>query len=205
MFDPTQARNRRPVGSVVVAIVILCLSEPLAARPLRKRLESMRFAGAVAAGGRSFTTRHGQAEMETLRLEWSIPWSPRTEITLNAGPSRFNQPRSWFGDRYMNGNENVRAGGAGITVRRYFGLQSRVIRAHVELGSGPIWSERRVPAATSLFNFISEVTAGVTLRPWARLPIIVGYRFSHLSNGGYSSRNPGWNVSSIVIGTRIRR
>ena len=197
---------RRPESGVcipfVVAFAIVILSV-WPARADRNRFFRASFAGVCGVGGKSITNRHGQTAMDSLQLEWLVPYSSRTEIMLSAGPSWFDQPKSWFGNRYNNGNETVRAVAAGVRIRRYFGLE-RSSRPYLDFGIGPVWAESRVPAATSHFNLSSEFGAGLALRPDGRFPLIVGYRFSHLSNGGYSPRNPGWNVSSLVIGTRIR-
>jgi hypothetical protein len=37
------------------------------------------------------------------------------------------------------------------------------------------------------------------------MPVLIGYRFSHISNGGYAPRNPGLNVSSIMVGATFGR
>ena len=68
-----------------------------------------------------------------------------------------------------------------------------------------MWAEKAIPASTSRFNFSSQLGAGVVLMPQARFPVMVGYRFAHLSNGGYSPRNPGFNISTIVVGVQVRR
>ena len=39
----------------------------------------------------------------------------------------------------------------------------------------------------------------------SRFPVVAGYRFMHISNGGYSPRNPGLNMSSLILGVRYRR
>jgi hypothetical protein len=62
-----------------------------------------------------------------------------------------------------------------------------------------------VPASTSRFNFITQVGAGFVLLPQRRLPLMVGYRLLHISNGGYSPRNPGVNVSAVILGVQFRR
>jgi hypothetical protein len=153
-----------------------------------------------AAGGRSLKTWHGQATMEALHVELARDLRPRTEVAFVVTPMQINQPRSWFGDQFGDGDEDVRALSAALLLRRTF-LGDTL---YVEGGTGPMWAERRVPAATSRFNFHTQLGAGVVLWPRARVSLLAGYRFSHISNGGYAPRNPGLNVSSIVIGTRIR-
>lgn len=152
-----------------------------------------------AAGGKSLKTWHGQATIETFNVEGSREIRPNTELAFVVAPMLVTQPRSWFGDQFGDGNEDVRAISAALLLRRTF----RNDTIYVEGGTGPMWAEKRVPAATSRFNFHSQFGAGVVLWPQNRVSMIVGYRFGHISNGGYAPRNPGLNVSSIVIGTRL--
>ena len=65
-------------------------------------------------------------------------------------------------------------------------------------------AEKRVPAATSRFNFASAAGVGFVFNAGGHYPIVAGYRLTHISNGGYAPRNPGLNVSSILIGVRVR-
>lgn len=153
-----------------------------------------------AAGGRSLKTWHGQATIEALNVELARELRPRTELAFVITPMHITQPRSWFGDQFGDGDENVRALSAALLLRRTFVNDM----LYAEAGTGPMWAERRVPAATSRFNFHSQFGVGAVLRPRSRVSVLLGYRFSHISNGGYAPRNPGLNVSSIVIGTRIR-
>ena len=113
--------------------------------------------------------------------------------------SDIRQARSWFGYRDGDPDDNVRA------VASFFFVRHGFRHAYVELGTGPMWSNRRIPAATSRFNMNSQFGFGTTLFiTRSRLPIRIGYRFSHISNGGIGSgRNPGIEVHSILIGTRI--
>lgn len=157
-----------------------------------------------AAGGKSLKTWHGQATIESLNIEMGRMWTPRTEVALVVAPMYIRQPRSWFGDQFGDGDENVKALSASLLMRRRFREQSDRAALYVEGSTGPMWAERRVPAATSRFNFITQFGAGLELWPQSRTPIVIGYRFGHISNGGYAPRNPGLNVSSLVIGTRFR-
>ncbi|HJT17752.1 MAG TPA: acyloxyacyl hydrolase [Thermoanaerobaculia bacterium] len=123
-------------------------------------------------------------------------------LKSNAGASiaysDIRQARSWFGYRYGDPNDNVRA------VSSFFFVRHLFRRAYVEVGTGPMWSNRRVPAATARFNMNSQLGLGTTLFARSRFPLRVGYRFSHISNGGIGGgRNPGLEVHSVLIGTRV--
>ena len=155
----------------------------------------------LATGGQSLKTWHGQADAQSLSFEWTRSHSKRTELGVAIAPHFLRQPRSWFGDQFGDGDENVRALSASFVARHHFG--SRTVRPYVELLIGPMWAERQVPASTSRFNFITQPGFGFTFARRGRIAPTLGYRFSHVSNGGYSPRNPGINVNSVVAGLRF--
>jgi hypothetical protein len=155
--------------------------------------------------GRSPETWHGHVEVEALHLEYAHPISPRMEVGFVLTPMSVLQPRSWFGDDYGDGDERVRAFSASLLLRRHFNQDSNRVHFEVEAGTGPMWAEKAVPASTSRLNFLTQGGVSVVLMPNARTPLIAGYRFQHISNGGYSPRNPGLNVSALMLGLRWRR
>lgn len=146
-------------------------------------------------GGRASMSWHGNADLRALNVEMTRAISPRTDVTFVLSPTLLDQPRSWFGDQYGDGNETVRALGAYIFLRRRLGTAW-----YVEAGTGPMYAEKAVPASTSRFNFATQAGAGYVFRS----RVAIGYRFQHISNGGYSPRNPGMNVSSVVLSFRVR-
>jgi hypothetical protein len=158
----------------------------------------------AARGGASLETWHGQVELGALKATLVHPLSPRTDLSFVVEAMSIDQPRSWFGDQYGDGNESVRALAAALLLRRTFNQDSTRIHYFVDGGTGPMFSDKRVPAATSRFNFVTQASAGIVLLPDARVPVLLGYRFLHISNGGYAPRNPGLNVSSLEIGFRFR-
>jgi hypothetical protein len=158
-----------------------------------------------AAGGQSHKTWHGQADVQALNIEIGKALSPRTEVAFVASPMTLWQPRSWFGDQFGDGNETVRAIAASVLVRHRLNVDSSRVQFYGEAAMGPMYAEKAIPASTSRFNFATQFGAGLVLMPRARLPLLLGYRFAHLSNGGYSPRNPGFNISEIVMGVQLRR
>jgi hypothetical protein len=184
----------RPQFIIVLAIALA----PLASA---QTFDLMRVS---ATGGKSMTNWHGQAALQMVNFELGRSLSKRTDVAFVFGPASIEQPRSWFGDAFGEGNERVHAISGSLLARRHFRVESDRAVPYVEMSSGPMWASKRVPAATSRFNFISQAGAGVMLMPKSRFPVILGYRFAHISNGGYAPRNPGLNISSLVIGTRIR-
>ena len=158
-----------------------------------------------AGGGQSHKTRHGQADIQELNVELGKVFSPRTEVAFVVTPMNLWQPRSWFGDQFGDGNETVRAIAASALVRYRLNTDSSRLHVYGEAATGPMWAEKAIPASTSRFNFVTQLGAGVVLMPRSRFPLLAGYRFQHLSNGGYSPRNPGFNISTIVLGVQVRR
>ena len=156
----------------------------------------------TASGGKSMTNWHGQATVQSVNVEFTRSLSPRYELSFVLAPAVIEQPRSWFGNQYGDGNEEVRAIGGALLARRTWREASDRASYYLELSSGPMWAERRVPAATSRFNFHTQAGAGVVIRPRSRTSLVLGYRFGHISNGGYAPRNPGLNISSLVVGVR---
>lgn len=179
----------------IIALVLL---------PLVSMAQTVDEISVYATGGKSMTNWHGQAAVAALNIEFSRALSPRTDIGFILSPMSVNQPRSWFGNDYGDGDENVRAIGGSLFIRRNFRVKHERMHLFAEMSSGPMWAERRVPAATSRFNFASQAAVGFVFMPHSALPVTIGYRFMHISNGGYAPRNPGLNVSSIMIGTVIR-
>ncbi len=153
--------------------------------------------------GQSPETWHGQAELQAINIELAHALSPRIDVAFVLSPTQFDQPRSWFGDDYGDGNERVRAIAGSLLLRRWFNRDSSRLHAYGEAGTGPMYAEKSVPASTSRFNFVSQLGVGVVLLPRSRFPLIAGYRFQHVSNGGYGPRNPGLNFSSLILGVRF--
>lgn len=176
----------------------------LAFAPAFAFAQTFDFANIYATGGKSMTNWHGQAALQTINFELGRSISKRTDIAFVFAPTSIDQPISWFGGDFGDGNERVHAISGSILMRRQFRVDSDRAVPYVEISSGPMWANKRVPAATSHFNFISQGGAGVVLMPQSRFPVILGFRFAHISNGGYAPRNPGLNISSLVIGTRIK-
>jgi hypothetical protein len=156
-----------------------------------------------ASGGHSHRTWHGQADVQALNIEIGRDLSPRTEVAFVLSPMSLWQPRSWFGDEFGDGNETVQAISGSLLVRRK--LNTGPVQFYGEASTGPMWAEKAIPASTSRFNFATNLGAGVMVMPRSRFPVMVGYRFTHLSNGGYAPRNPGFNISAVVVGVRVQR
>jgi hypothetical protein len=169
-----------------------------------------------AGAGESLTSWHGQASFRSIEFEllgrsqFVARYIPKSEVGLSLMYSDIRQPRSWFGHQYGDPDDNVRGENAFLFIRRGW-RESASVRPYVELGTGPMWSNRRVPAATSRLNFNSQVGLGLRLLADTH-PIFLVYRFSHISNlafgdqnPGHAKRNPGWNVNTILVGTRLHK
>jgi hypothetical protein len=154
-------------------------------------------------GGKSNTNWHGQADLQALSLELGHALSSRTTIGVGVAAMNLWQPRSWFGDQFGDGNESVRAVSASLLVRRRW-RERHSTQPYLELSTGPMYAEKRVPAATSHFNFVTQGGAGVVFNGDGRFPFFAAYRVMHISNGGYAPRNPGLNVGALVVGVQLR-
>ncbi|HEX8615990.1 MAG TPA: hypothetical protein VF911_00275, partial [Thermoanaerobaculia bacterium] len=111
--------------------------------------------------GQSPETWHGQADMQAVNFEFAHAISPRTDVAIVLSPTSFDQPRSWFGEQYDDGNERVRAIAASLLMRRTFNRDSSRAQFYGEASTGPMYADRAVPASTSRFNFVSQFGAGV--------------------------------------------
>jgi hypothetical protein len=188
------------------AILLFCTSALAGTKPREFNL----YLGTAS----SETNRHGQSRFSTISFEllansrlverYIERWLPNARTGVDIDYADVRQPRSWFGHTYGDPDDSVRAEWAHFFVRQYWRMSSNELRPYVDLGTGPMWSNRRIPAATSKLNFNSQLGLGVVVFPNARTPVYVGYRFFHISNGGLTGRNPGLNVNGFFVGTRVR-
>lgn len=181
----------------------LLLAAPLAAA------ERQVFSVLLGAGQSPMNSR-GQSSFRTITFELTgrserlDRWLPNTEMGASISYSKIRQARSWFGYQFGEPDDRVRAENAFLFLRHQWRVASSTWRPYAELGTGPMWSNRRVPAATSRLNFDSQFGAGLILGPGTRTPWRIGYRFQHISNGGLTGRNPGLNVHSFLVGARVK-
>ncbi len=190
-----------PQRAVLVLALVLMANAPLAEassffHPNRRNL--------YVFGGKSMTGRIGQADIEAVNYELGQAISPRTEFGTVVSLMNIRQLKSGYDDQFGAGSHDVPAISSSLFVRHHFGGGSRV-RWFAEVSSGPVWSQERVPAGTSRFNFISQGGLGMTIHPNARYGYIVGWRFGHISNGGIEAdKNPGYNTNALVVGVQFR-
>jgi opacity protein-like surface antigen len=148
------------------------------------------------SAGLSQSNWHGQSMFRSAQME--IAGRSRlfraSDVGAAAGYSAIRQPSSWWGHTYGDPDVHVHAASLYLFVRR----ERR--HAFVELGSGPLWSTRRVPAACSQFNFETKLGFGLLFAKRIR----IGYRFSHISNAGLARHNPGWNVHTVSLGVMVK-
>jgi hypothetical protein len=178
-------------------------------------LSSSAFAGnfnIYLGDAKSETNRHGQSRFRTISFEltgrprllrYLARYLPDARAGVDLDYADVRQPRSWFGYTYGDPDDSVRAEWAHFFLRNYWRTSSNTLRPYVDIGTGPMWSNRRIPAATSKGNFNSQLGIGVVIFPNARMPLYAGYRFFHISNAGITGRNPGLNVNGLFIGTRV--
>ncbi len=187
--------------SVRIAALLVFFSAPLAAAPFFGPPERVNI---FFSGGRSIQNWHGQANVDAINFELIRDWTQRTELGFVIAPTVVTQPRSWFGNKYGDPDETARALSGSFLIRHRYMTDSKRVQPYIELSTGPMWATRRVPAATSHFNFISQGGFGAVFAPNRAMSFVLGYRLAHVSNGGYADRNPGLNIHTIVFGTRFR-
>jgi hypothetical protein len=162
------------------------------------------------SGGGSRMNSRGHSLFRTIHFELAGDsalanrWMRQTDAGMSISYSDIHQARSWFGYRDGDPDDWVRGIGSFFFLRRHWRNGSD-IQPYAELGTGPMFSNRRVPAATSRLNMNSQAGFGAILFARSRMPLHVGYRFSHISNGGTTGRNPGLQVHQAVIGVRVKR
>jgi hypothetical protein len=189
----------------VVALAMLLSMPAVYAAEFAPREINVQF-----SGGQNPLNWHGRSAFRTFHFELVADskhvsqWLPNTDVGLALSYSKVRQARSWFGYTYGDPNDHVRAETAFAFVRHHW-LTNAEAAPYFEIGTGPMWSNRRVPAATSRFNFSSQAGFGLTFFRQSDRPMTIGYRFSHISNGGTAERNPGLNVHSLLIGVRAMK
>ena len=155
--------------------------------------------------GKSLTGRIGQADIGAVNLELGHAISPRFEYGVVFAPMSIRQEKSGYDDQFGPGQQNVSALATSLFARYHFGNDASRMRPYAELSSGPMYSQKRVPAGTSRMNFYSQGGVGVTFHPRERFGILLGFRFGHISNGGIEGdKNPGYNTNCVVAGVQFR-
>jgi len=159
------------------------------------------------SGGQSPMNWHGHSMFHNIDFEVAGRASRHLPRFIRNGDvgaritySNVRQARSWFGYRDGDPNDSVRAEWLDLFARRQASASYLGLKPYAEIGTGPMWSNRRVPAETSRLNFNSQGTLGVVAFSNARFPLRFGYRFAHISNGGITHRNPGLQVSQLLLG-----
>ena len=198
--------SRRPLTALAFAFLFTLAaqaqnsSEPPASSTDLKTTTPVAQWRVYASDGRSMQNWHGQAQLQSINFERSKQYRWNGELGMIFSTHVISEPRSWFGD----GSQNVPAAGLSLMVRHRFKNDTHAAQPFVEISSGPMWSTERVPAATSHFNFLSQLGVGYVFHPDRRMAWILGWRFGHISNAGYGRLNSGLNINSLMIGTQLR-
>lgn len=191
----------------MVVLVLLVISASAEARPFDF---SPREFNVFLSAGKSPLNSRGHSRFRTIHFEvagtspYVARWVPHAQVGASVSYSDIHQARSWFGYRDGDPDDWVRAVSTFFFVRRRW-RESADTQPYFEIGTGPMWSNRRVPAATARLNFNSQAGLGAVLFSQSRVPLHVGYRFSHVSSGFFHGRNPGLNVHQAVIGVRVKQ
>jgi lipid A 3-O-deacylase len=79
------------------------------------------------------------------------------------------------------------------------------LRPFTEVSGGIVFTNEPVPARTTRFNFIDQAGFGLRWETSARLALLAGYRFQHISNAGRVKPNPGVNFNLVYGGVTLLR
>jgi hypothetical protein len=152
-------------------------------------------------GARSTPNKHGQVTFESLNLEATRSLKHGIDLGVVFAPTLMSQPNAFF-ETDSTGHETVHAASLSLLARHAFKARGSV-QPYIELSSGPIYANKRVPESTSHYNFISQGGVGVTMTHGST-PLMLGIRFFHISNAGYADSNPGINFVGVLFGLRLR-
>ncbi len=83
---------------------------------------------------------------------------------------------------------------------RYHVLGFGPLVPYIEATGGAAGTNLKVKEIRSTFTFVLEAGAGVSYFVTPEMAISAGYRFQHISNGGTSTPNRGFNSDSGVVG-----
>src|SRR5260221_58274 len=133
------------------------------------------------SAGHNPSNLHGSSDFRSLTLETTFDWPllrrwthlHDTEAGAALSYHQIHQPRSWFGHTYGDPDDAVRGEALFFFARHHWRATSDG-QPFVDLGTGPMWANRRVPAATSRFNFNSQLGGGVALCSSSRGPLLAG-------------------------------
>jgi len=103
----------------------------------------------------------------------------------------------WF-QQYLN-PQHAAAGGL-KAVLRVDALGFGPFVPYLEIAGGAGATGLDVPETRSTFTFIIEAGAGISVLVARNIALTAGYRFQHLSNGGTSGSNLGYEAHSGVVG-----
>jgi hypothetical protein len=103
----------------------------------------------------------------------------------------------WF--EYYLGPKQAAAAGLKAALRLHALGFGRIV-PYLELTAGAGGTGLRLPESQSTFTFILEGGAGASVFLTPALAITAGYRIQHLSNGGTSKPNYGFEANVGVVG-----
>jgi hypothetical protein len=136
-------------------------------------------------------------------LEWPVAILPATFV-LHAPVQSAHMSN---GDWLVLGSDFRTSRGFGVkplglrAVRHFGGLST-----YLGAGGGIVWFDHAVPAGNGhRRNYLGDLDAGVRLPIASRVVAQLGYRFTHLSNGGKGEVNHGIDSHMVSFGVSLRR
>ena len=116
--------------------------------------------------------------------------------TLTCPPGFLLPPRLSF----SSGSKTAFGGGFNPFVIKWNFTGTRRLSPYFELNGGVLFTNREVPPPTSNVNFMSGATIGMNLFTRRGRAISLDFKYSHISNAGLASPNPGINTLQAQVG-----
>ncbi len=185
-------------GGILVGTALLLFAAPLPAEESPSPRLVLSFLGVA---GQSFTlgADHGFAELGGPVIEAGRLLPGWRVIALDLCPMLISQPLTNSGA----GRRSVYAVSLSLLLRQYFASAGSHVHPFVEIGGGPFDALHRVPAAGSRLNFFGQAGLGLEVPLGPGWRGVAGYRFIHVSNGGFGPHNPSWNFNALALGGRL--
>jgi hypothetical protein len=136
-------------------------------------------------------------------LEWPVAILPATFVLHTPVESAYMENGSWL----VFGSDFRTSRGFGV---KPIGLRvlwhGKAFSTYLGAAGGVVWFDHAVPAGNGhRRNYLGDLDAGLRLPIASRVLAQLGYRFTHLSNGGKGEVNHGIDSHMISFGMALRR
>jgi hypothetical protein len=137
-------------------------------------------------------------------LEWPVAILPATYVLHTPVESAFMSNGSWlvFGSDVRRTSRGFGVKPIGLRVLWH----GEFLSTYLGAAGGIVWFDHAVPAGNGhRRNYLGDLDAGVRLPIASRVLAQLGYRFSHISNGGKGEVNHGIDSHMVSVGFSLHR